>query len=437
MNIQVEAVGPSRKQISIELPASEVSDAFKDALSNYQRFARIPGFRPGKAPVHLVKSRYQKEILKDLKDFLLPRGYQAAIKQEKLDVVRVIEVTDATPVEGQPYGFSVTVDVTPEFELPDYRAIRIEKKPVDVTDDAINDVIETMRNRMATYEEVPGRVSEKSDRVMISYEATVDGAPMEQLVKEHKMLAKATEIGLILDPEYSFIPEFSDALVGMKAGDRKDVDVKFEDAFVEKALAGKQAIYKVDVLKVERKKLPEVNAEFFKLMGVESEEAIRSRIREDLGRMKASEEQRRIEAEISKQLNEQTAMVLPQSEVQRETANEVFDLVQYNTSRGLDRSMIEENRDKIFDTAAKSAEERIKLRYILLKIAGKENLTVSNEELEQHIRYIAQRSHRDPAKVRAELVKKDAMDDVKRDVLARKAMTLLTKLQQPEEALAS
>jgi FKBP-type peptidyl-prolyl cis-trans isomerase (trigger factor) len=127
---------------------------------------------------------------------------------------------------------------------------------------------------------------------------------------------------------------------------------------------------------------------------------------------------------------------LPQSEVQRQTSNEVYDMVQYNTSRGLPREAIEENREQIFSAAAKSAEDRLKLRYILLKIAAKENFTVTDTEIDQHIRHLAQRSHKDPAKVKADFKKNDVMDDVRDDLLVDKAMKMLLDLQQPTAAVA-
>lgn len=436
MNVHVEVVGPSRKQVAIEVPAAEVDAAYQEAVTNYQRYARIPGFRPGKAPLHLVKNRFRKEILKELKEFLIPRNYHTALKQENIEVVRVIDVTDANPTEGQPFAFTVTVDVVPDFELPDYKSIRIAPQAVEVTDASVDEVIDQMRDRMATYEESADRVAEKSDRVTVNYEATMDGEPMVDKVGEHKILAQAKDIGVILDPNYSFIPEFAEALVGMKAGDKKNIEVNFDDNFIEKSIANKKAVYAVEVLKVEAKKLPEVTPEFIKSIGGEDLDSLRAHIRTDLARMKGDQERRRVRDEIAKQLNEQIAMTLPQSEVQRQTANEVYDMVQYNTSRGLAREMIEENREQIFSAAAKSAEDRLKLRYVLLKIAAAEKFTVTGDEVEQHIRHLAQRAHKDPAKVKADLQKNEAIGDVRDDLLVEKAMNFLMGLQQPSPAAA-
>lgn len=434
MNIQVEDAGPSRKQISIQVPADDVDKCFRDVTGGFMRHARIPGFRPGKAPVKLVRNRFQKDILKEVKEHLVPRGYHEAIRRENIEAVRVIEVSDPEPAEGQPYLFNVTVDVFPEFDLPEYKKIKVEAASVEVTPEAIDEVVDRMRSRMADYVDEAGRVAEKGDRVVINYKATIDGAPLSEVAPNHAMLAGAEEFGLVLDPDFAFIPELGDAMVGTSEGQSKSVEVTFPEDFVEKALSGKKAVYEVAVVKVQARTLPDITPEFLKSLGVESVEALRERITEDLARMKADQERRRVQDEVCKQLLDQTAMNLPDSEVQRQTADEVFDLVQYNTSRGIDRNVIEENREQIFSAASKTASDKIKLRFILLRIARAESIEVSHAEVDSHIRVLAQRTRRDAEKVRAELEKNNRMSALNEDVLASKALDFLMQLQQPEAA---
>jgi len=429
MNIQIEVVGPCRKQISIEIPSDKTSATFTEVVTGYQRFAQIPGFRAGKAPADLVKRRFQKDIVKEVKERLIPAGYQAALQQEKLSVVNVIDVADGEPVEGKPFAFQITVDVFPEFELPNYKSIRVEEKPVDVTKESIDEVVDRMRDRMATYEDVQ-RSAQKSDRVNVNYTATVDGKPMEVASAEMGVLAKADNFGVILDPEYSFIPEFVDGLVGASAGESKTIEVNFDEKFVEKSLAGKKAVYSVEVLGVQEKKLPEITPEFLKTMGVESVEDLRRRISDDLARMKVSQEERRIQDEICKKLLEETVMNLPDSVMQRRTAEEVYDMVEYNSDRGIPRDTIEQNREQIFSQAAKTAEEKTKIRYILLKIAEKESMSATDAEIDGFIRNIAMRERKDPAKVRENLVKNNRMNDVREDLLASKALKFITESQK-------
>jgi len=272
---------------------------------------------------------------------------------------------------------------------------------------------------------------------MVKYAALVEGQPMDDLVKDHPILAKSAEFGVILDPEFAFIPEFADGLVGMKEGDQKTLEVSFPEDFIEPALAGKKAEYHVEALKVQVKVLPEVTPAFLKTLSVDSVEALRARIRADLVRMKQGQEKRRIQDEICKHLLEQTAMVLPESEVQRQTADEVYDLVQYNTNRGIDRNAIEENRDQIFSAAAKTAEEKLKLRFILLKLAAAEKLNVTNAEVDAQLRVLAQRAHRDFTKLKAELEKNNRLDEAREDVICSKALAYLLEQQQPQPAPAA
>jgi len=434
MNISIEVVGPCRKQVSIEIPADQVQSALSEITAGYQRHAQIPGFRAGKAPIDVVKRRFRKDILKEAKEHLIPQGYQKALQQEKLRVANVIDVSEADPEEGKPFAFQITVDVQPDFELSDYKSVRVEDQPVEVTEESINEVVERMRDRMATFEPVEGRAAAKSDRVTVNYTATINGKPMDLGNSNLGVLAKAENFGVILDPEYSFIPEFVDGLVGAIAGDKKTIVAHFDDAFVEKSIAGKDATYQVDVVSVEQKKLPELTEEFLKTMGADTVEALRERIKTDLARMKTSQEERRMQDEICKKLLEDTVMNLPDSIVQRRTAEEVYDMVEYNTERGVDRGAIEQNRDQIFANAAKSAEEKLKIRYILLRIAEVEKLTVNEAEVEGFIRSMAMRERKDPVKVRENITKNNRMGDVRDDLLASKALKLLVDLQKPQAA---
>ncbi|HMO03162.1 MAG TPA: trigger factor [Kiritimatiellia bacterium] len=434
MNIHVEVVGPCRKQVSIEVPAEQVQTTISEIVSGYQRYARIPGFRVGKAPVDLVKRHFRKDILKEAKERLIPGGYQAALQQEKLKVANVIDVTESDPVEGKPFGFQITVDVVPDFELPAYKGIRVEAQPADVTEQAIDEVVDRMRDRMASFVAEEGRVAGKSDRVMVNYTATVDGQPLDLGNSNLGVLAKAENFGVILDPEYSFIPEFVDGLTGAKAGEHRTVVANFDEKFVEKSLAGKQATYAVEVLAVERKQLPELTEEFLKTMGAESVAAMRQRIKDDLARMKSSQEERRVQDEICKKLLEETVMNLPESIVQRRTAEEVYDVVEYNSERGVDREVIEQNREQIFANAAKTAEEKLKIRYILLKIAEAEKMTVTEAEIDGFIRTMALRERKDPAKVKENIVKNNRLADVRDDLLASKSLKMLADLQKPQAA---
>ena len=434
MNISIEVVGPCRKQVSIEIPAEQVQSTLSEIVPGFQRHAQIPGFRAGKAPLDVVKRRFRKDILKEAKEHLIPRGYQAALQQEKLKIANVIDVNETNPEEGKPFAFQITVDVVPEFELSDYKSIRVQEEPVAVTEDSISEVVERMRDRMANFEAVEGRVAAKADRVTVNYAATVDGQPMDLGNSNLGVLAKAENFGVILDAEYSFIPEFVDGLVGTKAGDKKTIIAHFDDQFVEKSLAGKDATYEVEVLSVEQKVLPELTEEFLKSMGAESIEAMRERIKADLARMKSSQEERRQQDEICKKLLEDTVMNLPESIVQRRTAEEVYDMVEYNSERGVDREAIEQNRDQICANAAKSAEDKLKIRYILLRIAETEKMTVSEAEIEGFIRSMAMRERKDPVKVRENIVKNNRMGDVRDDMLASKALKMLVDLQKPQTA---
>ncbi len=178
MNIRVEDAGVCRKSVRIEVPAEEVSKEFDDVLTAYLRVARVPGFRPGKAPRDLIKRRYSKEIIQEVKERLIPRGYQQAIKQEKLDTVAVLDVKDQPVESGQAFSFTVMLDVAPDFQMPNYKGIAIEGKKVDVGEADIKETIQRLQDNAGRYEDIAGRPVQKGDLVQIDYDGVIDGFPL-------------------------------------------------------------------------------------------------------------------------------------------------------------------------------------------------------------------------------------------------------------------
>ncbi len=437
MNIQVEDVGPSRKQLTVEVPAETVSELFATLTKNYARQVRIPGFRPGKAPANLVRTRFRKEICEDAKERLIPKSYQQAIQQEKIVPLNVLDVSEGDPEDGKPFVFTATIEVFPEFALPDYKAIQVPFKKLEVTEEAVDDFMERMRERLAFYTDAPDRKAERGDQVMVNYQAAFEGQPLV-VAEDHKVLAKAENFGVILDPDYVFIPEFVDGLIGVTAGERRTLTATFAPDFIVKNIAGKKVDYDVEVVKVQTKELPEWTPEFIKSFGVDSIDDMRSRFREDIARTQQGQEFQRVQSEIARQLVESTAMALPDSELQRATANEVYSLVQHNTERGVDKDAIENAREQIFADAGKTAEQRLRLKYILLKIAREESMVVTDQELDTKIRRDAMQSGHDPAKVRANLVKNHKIPDIREEMLAIKAMARLISTQaRPAEEPAA
>ncbi len=432
MNIQIEDIGPCRKAVRVEIPAEQVSAEYERILGEFIQGAKIPGFRPGRAPREIVSRRFAQDIQKEIKDRLVPTGYREAVKQHNLHVVEVLSVDDVSFVVGAPMSFKLTLDVSPDFTLPTYKGIPLQKKKQEVTDEAVQTVIRDLLERGAIWEEAAGRPVQSGDLAQVDYEGVCEGKPVADLAPKMEMLAKGAD-QLVPVQEESIIPGLGQALVGMSVGERKQVPVDFPADYLEKALAGKKADYFVTVKGVREKKVPALDAEFVKKLGMESEDALRDRIRKDLAAAQGQQEHARLRGEIVKHLLEKTTLDIPGSVVDRETRDAVYDIVSTHRARGISQEAIEERKDEVFQTAARTAQERVKLRYILHRIAEEEKIEVAEEDLAGRLAELAQRYRATPEEIRAELEKKEGLDDVRFEVRLNKVLDFLLAQAQVKE----
>lgn len=435
MNIRVETAGTCRKNIHVEVPADQVSAEFGEVTQAYIQYAKIPGFRPGRAPLGLIQKRYAKEIAQEVKERLVPKGYQHAVKQESLQTVAVLDVKEEPVEAGHPFSFTVIVDVAPDFELPKYEGIKLEGKKVEIGDEDVKGTIDRLREQGGTFEDVTTRGVQKGDLVKVDYEGTLDGKNLEEIAPGAAGLGKGKDFWLMADQENEFLPGFSTALLGAKVGEKKQIEVEFPADFAEKAVAGKKASYAAEVTAIRERKLAEINEEFLKSLGVDSEETLKRRVREDLQSMREGGEKRRLQGEIIKKLLEETKLDVPESVLATETRNEVYDLVQQTSHRGASADDIEGKKEELFEVATKNATERVKLRYILRRIAAQEKVEVTKEEFDARIQGLAAQ-HRVPAdRVIADLKKNESLGRLEDEVRLNKTLALI--LDKAEVKLSS
>lgn len=425
MKIRVETTGPCRRQVHVEVPAETVSKEFTETIEAYAGAARIPGFRPGRAPKDLVKRRFAKDIREEVKNRLVPQGYQEAVKTEKLKAVSVLDVKENDLAEGAPFSFSITLDVAPDFDLPDYKGIKLEGKAVDVTDADIDEVLKTLREQNARYEDIPARVVQAGDMVQVDFDGTCEGKPFSELSAKAATLGQAKDFWIIADTDNEFLPGFAAGITGSQPGETREVTVTFPAGFIEPSVAGKTATYNVVIKALREKRLPEIDAEFVKSLGVDNVDNLRARVSEDLKQVRGDNERARQEGEIVKQLLQSTKLDIPDSVLQDETQQAVYDLVRANTNRGVGKNEIETNKEKIIETASQSAAERIKVRYILRRIADEEKIVATEDEIGRRIVEMAQRYRTTPDRLQKDLEENNAIGRVADEVRLMKTVSWL------------
>jgi trigger factor len=424
MKVSFKDSGVCRKTMTVEVPAEAVAEERAELLKVYAKGVAIPGFRKGKAPKHLVEKKFAKEMTADLKDRLVPKFYHEAIEAEGVKVVSIIHVSEPELEAGKPLSFDVTMDVPPEFKLPKYQGISIKAEKVAVTDKEVDETVESIRRQHATHEDVEGRPAKEKDMVQVTYESTIDGEPLESKVPEARGMGQGSGYWITCDDE-SFLPGMGRELIGTSIGDKKDVTVEFPAEFIVKELSGLKADFKVEVTGMRESKLPELDEEFLKKLQVESEEELRTNIRKHLTESAEAKEKRRQEDTICEFLLKKTKLDVPESAVQNQTRNLMYEMARMRMMQGMSQQQVQAQSADMMEEAKVKAEEQVKLRYIMMAIAEVENMTVSEDEISEEITKTAIQQQRDAAEFRQELEKEGHMDDVADQIRFGKAVEFL------------
>lgn len=386
MNVTVERVG-NDATLKITLPAEEVNKGFKKAVAKIAGQVNIPGFRKGKAPRNIIEMHYGKEAVKqEAFELVANQCYTEALEQEKLIPVSDPKVEDSVFEENKDMELTIKVTLKPEVKLGDYKELHVEKEAVEVTDEAVEEQVQGLRSRHAKMVEAEeGAVIEKGDFAIIDFAGTVDGEPFSGGEGKGYPL----EVG-----SNSFIPGFEDQLVGLKKGDSTDVDVTFPEEYFVKELAGKQAIFKVNVQDVKRKELPELTDEYVAANSdCKTVEELRASYKERM--QKAAENNAQIayekalidlavanaEFEVPEiMIEDRVTQMIDEMRMSLEARK--LSLEQYMQYSGIDMKQL---RERQHDAAV----ENVKTDLVLDAIAKAENIQVSMEDVDSELSAIA------------------------------------------------
>jgi trigger factor len=415
----------------VEVDAETVDAAFAKITADFQRQARFPGFRPGKAPRDLVSRTYAKEIEDEVKRKLISETYNKALEEHKLRAVGKADIEEIQFGQGQALQFAATVEIVPDFTLPEYKGIPVKRDPQTVTDEDVNRAVSVLRERMASYKDV-ARPVQNNDFVVVNYSGTSEGKPLTEFAPTAKGLTQQTNFWIEIKPE-SFIPGFTEQLVGAQAGEHRTVSVDFPAEFVAPQLAGKKGVYEVDVLQVKEKVLPELDADFAKAYGAESLEKLLEGVRRDLQNELDFKKRRALRNELVRSLLNRVQVDLPESVVLGETRNVVYDIVRENQQRGVSKEVIDSQKDEIASLASSSARDRVKAGFILGRIAEEEGIRVTEQEMAQHLVGLAHQNHIKPEKLIKQLRERNGIPEIHERLMTSKVLDFLEKLARIEE----
>lgn len=399
---------------------------FDEVTGEFMKFAQIPGFRAGKAPKPMVLKRFSKEIDDETQRKLLPKAYGDAVDQKSLKVVSSPQFEDIRYQRGLTLSFTTTVDLAPDVVLPQYKGLEVKKEEVVVSDDKVKDAVKSLLTMRSTFETIAGRAVQAEDFAVITFTGTIDGKPILEIVPQERLLGGSERFWMRVN-NAEFVPGFTDQLIGMNVGDKKEITVEFPADFRVADLVGKKAVYSVELHEIKSQQVPEMTDELAKELGQESAEKLRETVRKTLEEQETQRIANTQTNDIVRKLLDSVNFELPESWVADETQDVIYQIVSENQNRGIAQNQLEEKKQEIFENASKTAKERVKLSFIVQNIAEKEAIKVEEQDMISEIGRIAQQSRTPMEQVAKRISDPQVYYSVRRQILSRKVLDFLRK----------
>jgi trigger factor len=402
MKTEFVDVNETRKNLRVEIPTDIVNAEIDRVAKDYSRSARIPGFRPGKAPARVIKQRYRDQILHDVAHDLIPRAIDNAVRERGVEAVDPPDVRDVTVDEGQPLTFTASFDTVPPFEPGDYGGVSLTRPAAHVDAQAVDLALQRLRDRAARSEAVEGRGLDHGDTAVVDLERKdPDG-------KTDKHDNVSIELGAKANP-----PGFDEQLLGLTAGQEKTFSIRYPGDYTIAELANTEVGYTVTVKELRRRVLPELDDEFAKDMGeFETLDALRARVREDLEHEARHSAERDLRAEMMKQLAARVPFDVPPSLVERELDRRLEDFARRLMEQKIDPRQAGIDWDAFRESQREVAREAVAGAIYLDEVARREQLDATPEEIDQEVERWAAGSGRTAAAVRAALEKEGGISRI-------------------------
>ncbi len=421
-----------KREIELEIPAENVQKAAEKVARDIARVARIPGFRPGKAPVTLVRRRFADDIQGEVVQSLVPEYLEKALDEKKLVPVTRPEVDQVHFKEGEPLRFRAVFEVLPEFELGDYKNLHAQVDEIEIGDAQVDKALEELRERAATYTPVEGRAAQDGDYVLIKLMGTPAGGgdPVQ-----------ADNILCHIGAEET-LESFTENLRGAEPGQTKQFESRYPNDFPDPKLAGKTYDYSVSVLSIKEKKLPELNDEFAKEAagaqgGVETIEELRKKIRENLEAAKEQQQEAQGREKILEALVKQHDFPVPEALIEHQIDVRLERVVRSLASQGVDPRAVDVDWVSLRGKQRERAVDDVKAELLLDRIATEEKIDATEEDVEKEIAALAEHSGESATALRARLTKQGALDRIKSKLRSDKAVAWLYRTSRIEKKAAS
>lgn len=423
MSLTVEKLEKNMAKLTITVPAAEFAEAMKASYIKQRGKISVPGFRKGKVPQAYLEKMYGPEIFyEDAANTCMESSYPGALDECELDVVSRPEVDVVQMEKGKDFIYSATVAIKPEVTLGEYKGVEVEKTDSEVTDEDVKEELERVQKQNARNVPVEDRAAKLEDEVSIDFDGYIDGEAFEG--------GKGENYKLVLG-SHSFIDTFEDQIVGKNIGDEFDVNVTFPEDYQAEDLAGKPAVFKCKLLGIKETELPELDDEFAsEVSEFDTLDEYKEDLKATLKVRKEQEAKNKKEGLVIDKIIENAQMEIPEPMVETTKEQMLNEFAQQISYQGLSIEQYFQftgmSKDKFLETATPEAERRIKSRLVLEAVAKAEDIQVSDEELEEELKKMAETYQMDYDQL-VDLVGDSEKEAIKLDIAVQKAVDLVTE----------
>ncbi|MGA8727354.1 MAG: trigger factor [Terracidiphilus sp.] len=408
------------RELVLDIPAEEVSKAFQTVVRNYRKYAKIPGFRPGKVPESVIRRRYATEIRKEVIDGLLPERFNQGVRDLGVKPVGQPQVTELNIEDGQPLHVKAVFEFIPDFSIDGYQDVKVEKPSVEVTEEEFSHELEQLRESRATIEPVEeDRTLADGDWAQISYTGQVANEPDAAPLTGEDALV---EIG-----GKDTVEAFTTILRGAKTGQELKAEVIYPADYTDAKLAGKTVAYDVTVKGIKKRIVPELNDDFAKEMGnYESLAELENRVREHMANRKRRSVEGETKDRLFAALTERFAFPVPESMVQEQIDARLERGLRALAAQGMDTEQMRKlDFGRLRGAQRDSAVAEVKTFILLDRIAAAENITVSDEEVDREVHLAALQSGEPVETLRQRLTDDGGLARIREQMKREKTASLL------------
>ena len=426
MNIEIEEVGPCKKLLKFEIPKETIDDEWQKQLKEVARMAKVPGFRKGKAPRKLLEKNYGDKIMDDVKRAVVSGSYQQAIEENKLSPIGDPDIGNFDLELGKPLKFEITLEVLPTFELGDYKGMKLQRKPVSVTDEDIDKALETISKQKAQLAIVKTGKVKVEDFIICDCEVGIN----DEVVWSDQELEVMVSGSHVADIN---VPELKDRLVGAKSGDKVSVDVELGDSFSVEQHRNKSAKMEISIKEIKRPKSPKIDDELAKQVGYDTlgelKEFMSKRLEMEKKRMAEGE----MQEQISSKLIEMADFEMPEDMIKHHTNERLHKYQLDLVNKGTPQEEIEKHTEDMKSASEEAVVRDFKMSLVLEHIAEKERIFVTEDDVNRRISEMAGMYGLDAAGMKKQLEKMNSMSNLRHQLRESKTLNLLMKEANIEE----